>query len=760
MKQNKSKKILLALLAVTLIALAVIFFLNRGQARWTLIEEQAKRADSSKESNFLLSTLFLNDIYLNYDKLDCEGDPALSPSYLIKPASLSLIKGHLRKNKYQALISEDETMFGAWGIGRLMKKQKPDSLAITVKSSAKVRLKVYEVYVNRSPLKKFKENDLERLQKKYAKFSFMADIPGNGQDHAIRVPLLNYSVKSARNIKGLVFLVQALSQDKMEVAISDIRLEHQKHTILSSYPSVRYLKQSKRWLKSLFLPGNSRISYTIHAERDFVFDGELGHLPGKSQRYRILVNGVPLVDELVTETTPFSHIVSPIGGKAVVEISVGGDPDSLGVLGNLTFSIREEAPSNVICYLVDALRHDFGGVVEDVFGNYFSSGAVFSHAYSNSTWTGDSLPTLFSGKYRLSLVDETMTHPNLLDSDHLLGEYLKSKGYTTAAFIANSFLIKANCSQGFDSIFLNWGDKRKVPVYPDTEEYTAVKYGSMKDDIESFIRRNNHKKLFIFIHTLEPHDPLELPRELRHYSRDLAPDLLNSVYGPLKDKLTQPTEEQVSALKALYKDEVLQADRFFNSIIRFLEDHNVINRSSLLILTADHGERFFEHGQWEHGRPDIYNEVIRIPMMIRGRGFQPGIYDDNVQIVDIYPTIMEWLGDQKIKDMPGESLVASVQGRIPDFSSRLIYVDGAHPLNLFGGIMGNLKVIFTDGIPQVFDLDKDPGERENLAGLKIYSSLIEKVLSFRQSIQSRSGRKPVIVSDEEAERLRTLGYIR
>jgi arylsulfatase A-like enzyme len=528
-----------------------------------------------------------------------------------------------------------------------------------------------------------------------------------------------------------------------------------------TFPTSDYYKYKKQWVKSVFIPGGCKIDYTIIADKKFNFEGYLGAMPGESPEYTIKANGETIINKTVREgLVYFSKILSPSQGKIDLEVSTDGSPNLTGVLGDFTFFQKKRHPENIILYLVDALRGDFGGVHDTGFKTYFRKGAIFSKAYANSPWTGDSLPVLFSGKFKHSLVDSQLTHANLLDCEFLLTEYLKIKGYTTAAFISNSFLIKNNSFQGFDQIYLCWGDKRRMPLLPTEKEFKSNKYGDMEEHIIKFIRENQDKKLFVYIHTLETHTPFELPEIKRHYSKGINHDILKSVFGNFETRLTNPSEEQIHALKALYKDEVLQSYNFFEKINTHLEDNTITNPNSMTLLTADHGERFFEHNTWGHGKPDIYNEVLHIPLLIKAGGFKPGLYEANVQLADIYPTIMDWLGDERPAGLAGDSLLDTIKEH-PGFNKdRIIYADGTHFSHQFCCFKGHLKVIISDEKTEVYDLEKDPGESQNLAGEIQYQGFIQEARDFRNGLKTHRKKRTQVVSEEELERLKSLGYIK
>jgi len=192
---------------------------------------------------------------------------------------------------------------------------------------------------------------------------------------------------------------------------------------------------------------------------------------------------------------------------------------------------------------------------------------------------------------------------------------------------------------------------------------------------------------------------------------------------------------------------------------RYLHKENVLNEHSLLILGSDHGERFYEHESWIHGPPDVYNEVIRIPLMMKGENIKPGIYTQNVQLLDIYPTILDWFGDQNSGRFPGISLIDYMNGSLDNLKDRIIYADGTKT-NHYAFVRGNLKVILEGEKVEIFDLSKDPQETANLADNPEFGEMISEAKSFRKQFDRLFGKGSKDLSAEEIERLRSLGYIK
>jgi arylsulfatase A-like enzyme len=764
-------KILLNIFIIIMFFLLFIFYTNcskgEPQLAYKEIQEYPQCIPQEHKENILKDVLFLNDIFPNYKSIRTnKNKPYISQSYQIDPSELKVLKGTHKWNSGILEVTGDEVVLALQGMTRMIKEKNLDLLTLNLNSNKEIDIETYEIHKRLPPEAQLNQLIPADIIKNFSKFTFMVSVNETRKFQDIDIQLANYFVKGKKRIRGLVLVLRSRDKSRVKIALKEFTLKGYNHKIASQYPSVNYFKFQKRWVKSLFVPGNCSLTYRIKAKKNFIMDGYLATFPGESVFYKIKVNGKEVCSQKISSAPRyFSTPIQPAEdtSSTLIEITTIGKDTSTGILGNLSFYYKKENPENIVFYLVDALRSDYGGIKEDLFETQFKGGSVFQNAYANAAWTGDSLPVIFTGKYKFTLVENPVFQPNLPENEFLLAEYLKSKGYTTVAFIANSFLVKNNTHQGFDLVYLCWGDNRKLSIFPEQEEYINYKYGKMKEFIHQFVEKNKHKKLFIYIHTLEPHDPYELPQAMRCYSKDKSMELLERVNGKFKVHLPNPTPAQVDTLKSLYQDDVVASFRFLQHTHTLFNSANICNKNSLFIFTSDHGERFFEHRSWVHGTPDVYNEVLRIPMILQGPGFQPGFYTPNVQLADLYPTIMDWLGDPKNSEMIGDSLLTCTRNQNPDqFKSRPIYSDGTkHPFQ-HSIITGNTKIIIDGNNHMVFDLSKDPSETHNLALLGRYQSLITWARNFRKSYKKstpNTKKKNTSIRGEELQRLKSLGYL-
>lgn len=178
-------------------------------------------------------------------------------------------------------------------------------------------------------------------------------------------------------------------------------------------------------------------------------------------------------------------------------------------------------------------------------------------------------------------------------------------------------------------------------------------------------------------------------------------------------------------------DEYLNATRYLDTMLEELFaglEKGGHLEDTLVILVGDHGEGFGEHGRHQHDSV-IYEEGVHIPMMLLGEGVPKGRLGGLRHAIDIVPTVLDWLGTPLISGLPGKSLL-STPGHEQVFASCWLR------LRCMAVREGSLKYIwhFDRQAPEVFDLEKDPREKDNLhpsLDLATTQRLRESVLAYK-----------------------------
>jgi arylsulfatase A-like enzyme len=415
---------------------------------------------------------------------------------------------------------------------------------------------------------------------------------------------------------------------------------------------------------------------------------------------------------------------------------------------------------NIAIFLVDTLRADHLGLYGheratspnlDALGR---ESITFDDCSASSSWTAPSVTSLFTGlgpeAHGVEDVDSS-----LVPEIETLAERLRSRGYRTAAFVANHVLrARLGYAQGFDE--WNGGDekslfgKRPRPVVDRAVEWL----------------RSAPEPFFLYVHVLDPHDPYEPPE--RHW-RPFRPE----AYAGLRDTrvLGQGGSlgpEALAFLRSAYEGEIHEADDAFGVLVEALRSRKLVDRT-LLAFTADHGEEFQDHGRLGHART-LYREVLRVPLVIRlPRGDRGGErVESPVQHVDLFSTLLAVSGAEAAGE--GRPLWEAWTAGPADPHSLL------HGRLRFGAsdkrsVRDGLMTMVVNDEPsarfrfELFDLGSDPEEREDLARKRpiVARYLRERMATFvkaQADVNARlqAGTK-VELAPEETERLRALGYL-
>jgi arylsulfatase A-like enzyme/uncharacterized protein HemY len=403
--------------------------------------------------------------------------------------------------------------------------------------------------------------------------------------------------------------------------------------------------------------------------------------------------------------------------------------------------LRGDRDFNVILVTVDTLRADKIGC----YGNPFvrtpamdalaAGGIRFENCISQTPLTLPSHTTIMTGT--LPPFHGVRDNGGFVVPAELvtMAETFKARGYDTGAFVAAYVLdAKWGLNQGFDEYFDRFDLSRFEKIGLGEVQRPA---GEVIDDALAWIERKKGGKFFAWIHLYDPHTPYEPPEPfLSEYPR--SPYLGEIAY----------TDAQLVRLWDYLGQAGLRDDLF-------------------LVLAADHGESLGEHDEGSHGF-FIYQAALHVPLIIATpfpalRGVTSA---ETVSLVDVMPTVCEMAGIPVPVEVQGRSLV-------PSFFSpgaamaRLAYSESYYPRYHYGWSElrsvqdGRFKLILAP-VPELYDLDNDPGEAKNLATLE--KGVFEDLSARAETLMTEAGRNALEVDlgkvDEETrEKLAALGYV-
>jgi arylsulfatase A-like enzyme len=162
--------------------------------------------------------------------------------------------------------------------------------------------------------------------------------------------------------------------------------------------------------------------------------------------------------------------------------------------------------------------------------------------------------------------------------------------------------------------------------------------------------QTSDRSFFLYLHFMDPHNPYEAHPESEHlFSEDIS-SYFNFNYSA-----------HANTRIRLYDGEILNVDINIGKFLESLKRRGLYDSTKIIII-ADHGEQFREHGKAGHGRY-LYNEEVRVPLILK-TGDQPQVIDDVVSNIDVVPTIFEFIGLVPPTEYPGISLINTASRKI------------------------------------------------------------------------------------------------
>ncbi|MFZ5476814.1 MAG: sulfatase, partial [Myxococcota bacterium] len=359
----------------------------------------------------------------------------------------------------------------------------------------------------------------------------------------------------------------------------------------------------------------------------------------------------------------------------------------------------------VVLLVVDCLRADrlAPSTMPEV-ASLFADSTRFTQARSQSSWTRSAMPSLLSGRYPVEHgLYHTRPRPDRIrEGVPMLAEHFRDAGWLTAGFAEQPQL---DAAFGFDRGFGHY----------------RFRSGLAKKLNARFLTWNAVFRTvprFVFLHYVDVHGPYT-PKKAFRPKRLPQSELKTStsrnwraVIEGVREGRIQLTEADTARLAALYDGEVRQLDANLGDLLDALRADGTLD-ASWLVLTADHGERFGEHGDLEHMRtPD--EVVLAVPLLVRPPGGGPAReVVEIVQHVDVAPTLLALAGIARPPDLPGRDLTPALAGEAlaPTVAFAEEWAGKVHRAAVREG---DWKLV-RDPEPRLFDLDADPGETRDLA---------------------------------------------
>jgi arylsulfatase A-like enzyme len=344
---------------------------------------------------------------------------------------------------------------------------------------------------------------------------------------------------------------------------------------------------------------------------------------------------------------------------------------------------------NVLLITVDALRADqpwagYGFGSTPALSALAEKSVVFTRMHSVANHTMPSLTALLSGRYPSELPRDRCPLTFFRFGGGIASHLASGGVYTFASQGHAVFLGAIKPDVGFDE----WHVLPHVANLKATEG--AVTGEPIAQSMNEFLRAQSPggRRFLAWSHFVDPHDAY-----VKH--ADFPPS--------------------AHPQRGVYDGEVSYEDHVIGTVLEALRERG-LDGETAVVLTADHGESFGEHGYRRHGF-SIYEEEVHVPFFLYVPGLEPRRVEVPRSLIDLPPTLAELFGVVPPPSWRGRSLLADLGPGAPE--ERAVLVD-APELDTRPGMQavlrGNVKVMFVGAqAPKAFDLAADPEERRPLS---------------------------------------------
>jgi len=425
-----------------------------------------------------------------------------------------------------------------------------------------------------------------------------------------------------------------------------------------------------------------------------------------------------------------------------------------GVVTGPGEGLADSERPNLVLITIDTLRADYcsaygGPVATPNLERLAERGVQFDWGMTLAPWTLPSMTAMFASQYppgftpggkREDFPDGVVAY-GVPEDGVALAERLREDGYATAAYLGNALLQPyTGLHRGFEDVRI-FGHRRHVQtgllqtcqllqhrlamVLPFVARMRPADTSFiLTEHARTFVRRHGDEPFFLWVHYMDPHMPYDPPERYRAEEGPWRVFSAGDYFwdGPRLDaqkNLELPADE-AAYVRSLYEGEVRYVDECVGRVLDAVDGAGLGSRS-FVMLTADHGEEFWDHGRFAHGY-SLYNEQLRAPTMIAG----PGIGVKNVGApfsqIDVMPTLAALLGYEPNGSWRGRSVAPYLLGEGDWTGTSPVFAQANNPwtsIEPYQMVMdGESKLIrgLASGEVELYRYREDALEKENVSG--------------------------------------------
>lgn len=455
---------------------------------------------------------------------------------------------------------------------------------------------------------------------------------------------------------------------------------------------------------------------------------------------------------------------------------------------------------NIVLLTLDTLRADrlgcYGnkGQLTPNIDRLANSGIRFDQAISGGSWTQAAFPVLLTSSYAAMyggcLGRLAPERPSPIET-------LSSNGYLTGGFTTNVHLSRRT---GFERGFLHFVELDPGETDPRLRQIKggqrllqselthamlrpfgvrmrpARLYSSAAEVTDSVCQWLDQVEtpFFAWAHYMDVHWPYHLegsldhPREIAQAWQDLADMYGRANFEGRSDRDKPITAAQREHFISLYEKSLRYLDEQVGRLINRIQS-SAHAENTVIILVADHGEEFLDHGRWGHWESNLFDEILRVPLIVwMPNGPHGQVIRQQVRLLDLMPTILDLCGCPTSDGVLGNSMASLLgHGESNYDGGETISEMRRDPWHRVAVRTESFKYIWDNkrpDQPELYDLRTDPGEKQN-----VRDRFPEEVNRFQSTVEAHRLRvvatEPAVavakpeVDEEVARRLRDLGYL-
>ncbi len=432
---------------------------------------------------------------------------------------------------------------------------------------------------------------------------------------------------------------------------------------------------------------------------------------------------------------------------------------------------RYDGPANLLLICVDTARADsfLNSEIKDGFTPLLGQAQLYRNANSAAPWTIPSVASVITGLYpaqhgagqfsdAVANLDKQL--PGALNPGfETLAEILAEDDFKTAAFVAHPwFAANFGLEQGFSVVYRRKGWNK-----------LATRFYQWLD------KHQKKKRFFGYLHFMETHGwHLESKNKLRRKLASYSPETRQQLQNMATSPACEDPDSHMCLRHLVYNAANLEIRGGIAEILKELNSRDLLDQT-LVVLYSDHGEEFWDHKSEQerkqsdprgiygfgHGQ-SLYQELLHVPLLAWHPDLDGAVHENPVSLIDVAPSILNWLGVQKSgQQLPGQLLPSAESDPAAPAAERVMFASGiAYGPNAIAAREGDIKAIMSmrESDFQYFDLGADPAEQhpvESDALTMRFDTLVGDYVELQAEHQLAS---PDIDSDL-LEHLKSIGYL-